>query len=139
MIPVDADHVAQTRLQAGLKSSFVCRVSRICAGGPRTPKPGGAPETIFRPEQNPDLVTRGGKRRRVGIMRTANEIEAGVFHQRHVAEKAAVSDRVAPAGVVLMHVGAFEIIMLAVQEESLISRELEPAKTQRRGVIIHRL
>ena len=87
----------------------------------------------------PNLVARVGKRRRVRIMRAANEIKSGVLHQLHVAEKSAVRHRVAPAGVILMHVGAFEIIMLAVQEKSLVGGEFEPAETERRRVIVHRL
>jgi hypothetical protein len=71
-------------------------------------------------------------------MRAANEIKSRVLHQLHVAEKSAVRHRVAPAGVILMHVRAFEIIMLAVEEKSLVGGELEPAETERRREIIHR-
>src|SRR5262249_41632857 len=59
--------------------------------------------------------------------------------QFHVAEKSAVRHSVAPAGVILMDVCAFKIVMLAVQEKSVVSREPEPAETQRRRVIIHRV
>ena len=121
------------------KSGFVRRIRRIGAGSPRTSETGRAPETIFRPEQNSDLVARRRERRCVRIMRAANEIESGVLHQFHVAKKSAVGHRVAPAGVVLMHVRALEIIMLAVEEKSLVGGELEPAETERRRVIIHRL
>ena len=111
MIPVDADHVAQTGFDAGFKLGVVRRVDRIGAAIPiaialETTR---APETLFRPEQQADLVARRRKRRRVRIMRAANEIKSRVFHQLHVAIKPTVRHRVAPASVVLMHVCALEI------------------------------
>ena len=64
-------------------------------------------------------------------MRTANEIEAGILDQLHVAMKAAVGHRIAPAGMVLMHVGTLEIVMFAVEEKPLIGGEFEPAEAKR--------
>ena len=39
-------------------------------------------------------------------------------------------------GAILMHVCAHEITVLAVEEETLIGGELEPAETERRGELI---
>ena len=63
-------------------------------------------------------------------MRASDEIETRVLDQFHVAKESTVGNRVTPAGVILMHVRAFEIMMLAVQEKSLIGGELEPAETE---------
>ena len=60
------------------------------------------------------------------------------FTKLHIAIKAAVRHGIAPARVVLVRVGAFEIVMLAVQEKSLVRRPFEPAETKRRGEIIGR-
>ena len=70
-------------------------------------------------------------------MRTANEVKSGVLDHFQVAVSSAIRHRIAPAGVVLMHIRALEIIMLAVQEKPLVRRELEPAETERRREIIH--
>ena len=120
------------------KPASSARIRRIRARTPRAFETGRAPETVFRPEQHADLVAGGGEGRRVRIVRAADEIHAGVLHHLDVAEEPAVGHRVAPAGVVLVHVGAFEIAMLAVEEKSLVGGELEPAETQRRLVIVHR-
>ncbi len=89
MIAIDADHVAQTGLHAGFKSGVIRRVRRIARSTPITValKP-PVPQKQFSDQNNiPSSIARAGKRRRVRIMRAANEIEAGVLHQLHVAEK----------------------------------------------------
>jgi hypothetical protein len=138
MIAVDADHVAQAVLHALLKRRLVLRhwSDRRWHSNSRLEPSAHAPKTIFRPEQNAQLVARVRERRGVRIMRAANEMKARVLHQFHVAEKSAVRHRVAPARVILMHVRAFEIKMLAVQEKSLVRRPLEPAETKRRFKIV---
>ena len=135
MVAVDADHVAQAVLDALLERRVVLGIGRIRAGVPKSIRrpPAHAPETIFRPKKNPQLVARVRERRVMRIMRAADELEACVLHQFHVPEKSAVGHRVAPAGVILVHIRALEIQMLAVQEKSLLGSPLEPAEAERRG------
>ena len=70
-------------------------------------------------------------------MRTADKIKTGVTNHFYIAIKSAVGHGIAPAGMILMDVGAFEIIVLTIQKESLVGREFEPAKSQRRCKVIH--
>jgi hypothetical protein len=55
-----------------------------------------------------------------------HEIKTGVLHQPHVAEKSAVGHRIAPAGVVLLHVGALETRMPALVKRILVAGEFGP-------------
>ena len=72
-------------------------------------------------------------------MRAANKVEAGILDHLYIAKKAAVCHRITPARTVLMDICALEIIMLSVEEEPLVRRELEPAETQWRLEVVHRL
>ena len=56
-----------------------------------------------------------------------------------------VGDRIAPTGMILVGVGAAQAQGLAVEEESLVRRELEPAEARpnnrlvpRPAVLLHR-
>src|SRR6185437_7827093 len=137
VIPIDADHITKAGFHARLETGVVSRIRGICAGSPWAFETAGAPKTIFRPEQHSELVACRGECWCVRVMRTPNEIKPGALDQFHIAEKSAVGHGVAPAGVILMHVGALKIIMFAVQKKSVLSGEFEPAETEWRSVIIH--
>ena len=137
MIAIDADHVAEAGLHAGLEAGLVRGAGGIGAGSPRAPETARAPKTVFRPEEDSQLVASCGEGRGVRVVGAADEVESGVLHQFHVAEETAVGHRVAPSRVVLVNVGAFEVIMFPVEEEALVGGEFEPAETQRRKEIVH--
>ena len=71
-------------------------------------------------------------------MGATNEIKPGPLDQIDVTKKAAIRDRIAPAGVVLVGVHAFEIVMLSVQEKPVLGSECEPSKTECGFKVIHR-
>src|ERR1700690_1266384 len=108
MVAVDADHVPQTVLDAFVKGRLILCLRRIGAAAPGILETSRAPETIFRPEENPQPVAGVREGRSVGIMRTADEIEAGILDQAYVAFEAAVGHGVAPARMILMCVDPFE-------------------------------
>ena len=68
----------------------------------------------------------------VRIVRAADEIETGVLHQLHVAVDGGIRHGVAPSGLVLVHVGAAEVAVLAVEKKALVGRPLDGAEAERR-------
>ena len=72
-------------------------------------------------------------------MRATDEVETGVLHHFHVTEEAAVRHRVAPTSMILVCVHTPEVVVLAVEKESLVRRPLEPAETKRRRKLVGQL
>ena len=75
----------------------------------------------------------------VRIVRTADEIEAGILYQLHVAVNAGLRDSVGPASVILMDVGTVEKKMLAVDEKPLVGRPFDRTDAKSRAVFVDRL
>ena len=124
VVAMDPDHLGKLLFRAGLERRLVFRSGRIAAPVPVALRLTAvrAPEAVLGPEQNPQPVARLGETRRVRVVRTANEVEAGLLDERDVAREIRVRRRVSPARPVLMHVGAAQIHVLAVQEEALVGR-----------------
>src|SRR5579859_886182 len=70
------------------------------------------------------------------IMRAANEIHAGLLDEADIASDTGVGDCVAPACVVLVNIGAVEVVVLAVEEEALIGGPLNPAESEGSHVFV---
>lgn len=67
------------------------------------------PKAILRPKENAEPVACIREGRMMGIMGAADKIEAGVFYQFDVAPRAVIGDRIPPAGVILVNIGAMEM------------------------------
>src|SRR2546430_8281202 len=134
MVAVDADHLAQRLFAVLFERLEICRIHGISAGVPVSLRPESAlaPEAVFAPEDHAQpiaCVSEGGVMR---IMRAAHEVESRLLHEFHIALARRLRDRDPPAAVILMHVRAAQIKMLAIQEETAIGRPLEPSKAKRR-------
>src|SRR5262245_28235412 len=70
------------------------------------------------------------ERRMMRIMRSAHEVEAGLFDELHIALDGCPRDTDAPAGMVLMRIGPAKIKMLAVQEKAAVFGEFEEPKAE---------
>ena len=66
----------------------------------------------------------------MGIVAASDDVETGLLHHAHVAPHCLLGNRVAPAGLVLMHIGPAEEKVLPVQEESLVSGPAEPPESE---------
>ena len=141
MVAIDPNHVAQTVAHRFLEGRLIVRRDRVGAGIPKAfRRPSAhAPKTVFRPEHHAQLVARLRKRRRVRIMRAANELEPRLLHQIHIPVKPAVRHRVTPARMILMHVRPLEVKVAPIQKESLIRRPFEPPETEAGFKMIGRL
>ena len=53
-------------------------------------------------------------------MGTPDEIHAALFDQPHIPVNSCMCHRICPSGVVLMDIGPQNVIMLSIQEKSLI-------------------
>ncbi len=138
MIAVDRDHLAQLLAAALLEQLEVLRIHRI---GARVPVTFGtetalAPEAVLRPEQHAQTVARIGEGRVMRIMRAADEVEPGLLDQLHVPEATGAGRGDAPAGAVLMDVGAAQVEVLAIEEEAAVGGPFKPSETERRYAFV---
>src|SRR4030095_10420151 len=62
---------------------------------------------------------------------------AGLLDQTHVPLARSAGDGDAPAGVILVRVGAAKIEVLAIEEEAAVGGPFEPADAERRRRLIH--
>ena len=91
-----------------------------------------APHAAFAPKEHSFAVAGGQEGGVVRIMGAADEVEAGFLHQAHIAGVGGVGDAVAPAGGVLVDIGAKEEEVFAIEEEAALLGEREPAEADLR-------
>ena len=133
VVAVDADHVRQAREDVGVERVEVGRRARVGAVvGPASRTAEAAPEVVFGPEQQAELVAGVCKRRRLRIVRAADEVHPGVLDHFDVAGEGRVRHAVAPARVILVKVRALHPVVRAVQGKALRCRPAEPTKPEGR-------
>jgi hypothetical protein len=66
----------------------------------------------------------------VGVVGAADEVEASLFDERNIAVSASLGNGVSPSGMILVDVGSFEVVVLAVEEEALVRGKFKPAKSE---------
>ena len=79
-----------------------------------------------------NLYARISESRVMRIMSPAHEVEARLLDQPHIALACPLRDADAPAGMVLVRIGAAKIQMLAVEEEAVVVGPLEPSDPEGR-------
>ncbi len=81
MIAMDADHLGELLLGAGLEFRLVLGLGGIAAAVPVAlgAAAGGAPEVVFRPEQNAQPVAGLHEGRVVRVVGAADEVEPGLL------------------------------------------------------------
>ena len=134
MVAMDANHLGQLRLHVAAELLAVFLPDGISAGIPIAVfvETADAPEGVLGPEKQSLAVASIDKGRRMGVVRTADEIETDVLHHAHVAPHPALRHGIAPSGMVLMHIGAPEIEVFPVEEEATVGRPFRPAETKGR-------
>jgi len=109
MVPVDANHLRQALQHMRLKRGLVrLHVGYELALKYHRPCIRRSPRSHSPTKQHAQLIAGIRKRRLVRIMRPTNEVESRLFDHRHIAPRARVRHRIAPARVVLMHVGPWK-------------------------------
>ena len=89
-----------------------------------------APEAVFRPEDQPEPIAGIGECGMMRIVRAANKVESRLLDQSHIALARRLRDGNAPAGVILVSVGAAQVKMFAVEKKATICGPLEPTKAE---------
>ena len=70
------------------------------------------------------------------VVRASNKIHAAVLDQLNIASNAGSCYGVAPSGMILMHICADDIIMLAVQEKSFLGIKHNRAHPEIRFILV---
>src|SRR5471030_2723429 len=121
MIAEDADLVPQGIQRVLIERPLIGGIRGIGIGGHPaafTFSTAHAPKTIFRPEENAQFIASIGKSRMMRIMRPPNKIEPRILDEFHIPKRARVRNGIAPARVILVHIGPMEIEVFAINEKA---------------------